>query len=71
MQAEGMHHGNAPLLHGGGGQSGETDHVPGCVDIGDGGLIFFVHQHQTALPEGHTQRFEPETQHVALPAGRE
>ena len=40
--AEGVAHGDAGLLHAGGGQGGEADDVAGGVDVRDGGAIVGV-----------------------------
>src|SRR5262249_53604750 len=42
FQIEGVDHGNAGLLHRGGGQGRVADDVPGGIDVGNAGLVILI-----------------------------
>ena len=69
FEVEGVAHGDAALLHGGGGEGREADDIAGGVDVGEGGLEVFVDFEESAFVGFDADGFESEGGGVALATG--
>ncbi len=63
-----MRHGHPRLLHGGGCQRRETDHIAGRINIGHMGLVFVIDQDHIPAAQLHADLLETQSLHIALPA---